>query len=101
MLTRRRTEERISDKRLNTETRRHGRGTEQTLCLRASVSPCLSFVSRTVAACGLLALLLVAAMGFEQTAQRIRKSSVPANTTQATGALKVITGQVGSVVFIN
>src|SRR2546423_7577129 len=101
MLTRRLTEERISDKRLNTETRRHGRSTEKTLCLRDSLSPCLSFVSGAVAVCGLLALLLVTAMASAPTAQRARKPAAPTSATPLTGALKVITGQAGSVVFIN
>jgi tetratricopeptide (TPR) repeat protein len=41
-------------------------------------------------------------LAFNVSAQRARKPSPPANaSTQATGALKVITSQAGSVVFIN
>ncbi|HKP11330.1 MAG TPA: tetratricopeptide repeat protein [Blastocatellia bacterium] len=52
-------------------------------------------------ACGLTALLVFTAMAAEPTAQRARKPASATNATQATGALKVVTGQAGSVVFIN
>jgi len=45
---------------------------------------------------------LLLALATAAAAQRARKPSPPTNSaTQATGALKVITGQAGSVVFIN
>jgi predicted Zn-dependent protease len=48
-----------------------------------------------------MVLLVITAMAYETAAQRARKAP-PTNTpTQATGALKVITGRAGSVVFIN
>jgi predicted Zn-dependent protease len=102
MLTQARIEERISEKRLNTEAQRHRGSTERALCLCASVPLCLSLLSRAAAICGLLALTFVMALAYQPTAQRARKPSPPASpSTQATGALKVITGQAGSVVFIN
>src|SRR5689334_4031172 len=68
---------------------------------RLRIKERISLVSRFVATCGLITLLLITANAFELTAQRTRKAP-PTNTpTQATGALKVITGQAGSVVFIN
>src|SRR5689334_3774072 len=68
---------------------------------RLRIKERISLVSRFVATCGLITLLLITANAFELTAQRTRKAP-PTNTpTQASGALKVITGQAGSVVFIN
>ncbi len=62
---------------------------------------CLSLLNRVVAIFSLLALLLVTAMAAGPVTQRARKTPPPSTATQATGALKVITGQAGSVVFIN
>ncbi|HJQ23197.1 MAG TPA: tetratricopeptide repeat protein [Blastocatellia bacterium] len=47
------------------------------------------------------AVWLMLLLALTTPAQHTRKSSPTTTTTQATGALKVITGQAGSVVFIN
>ena len=47
------------------------------------------------------AVWLVLLLPFMAPAQRTRKPSPAATATQATGALKVVTGQPGSVVFLN
>jgi predicted Zn-dependent protease len=51
--------------------------------------------------CGLIALAAITMTASAHGAQRARKPAPTATVTQASGALKVITGQAGSVVFIN
>ncbi|MFL6215576.1 MAG: tetratricopeptide repeat protein [Blastocatellia bacterium] len=51
--------------------------------------------------CGVIALVAITAMAFAPSVQRARKPAPATTSSSATGALKVITSQSGSVVFIN
>lgn len=68
---------------------------------RFCVSQCSSFIRRAVVICGLIALLAITATAFAPNLQRARKPAPMTVSSSPTGALKVITGQAGSVVFIN
>jgi predicted Zn-dependent protease len=57
--------------------------------------------SKTAVICGLITLVAITTAASALGAQRTRKPAPAAAPSQASGALKVITGQAGSVVFIN
>src|SRR5690242_19438165 len=57
--------------------------------------------SKTAVIGGLIALAAITTTASALGAQRARKPAPTATVTQASGALKINTGQAGSVVFIN